>query len=127
MKTIKQEYLIDAPVEKVWKALVDPKQIGEWGAGPNVKMNENVGTKFSLWGGDVHGENTKVVENRVLEQDWFGGDWDEPSKVKFTLSDEDGKTKIELVHENIPDNETKDIDDGWRRYYLGPLKDYLEK
>lgn len=127
MKAIKQEYLIDAPVEKVWRALVDPKQISEWGAGPNVKMDGKTGTKFTLWGGDVHGKNTKVVENKILEQDWFGGDWAEPSKVRFALSNEGGKTKIELVHENIPDEEASDIDDGWRRYYLGPLKEYLEK
>lgn len=126
MKTIKQEYLINASVEKVWKALVDPKQIGEWGAGP-ARMNGKVGTKFTLWGGDVHGTNKKVVENKILEQDWFGGDWEEPSKVRFTLAKAGGKTKIELLHENIPDNETKDIDDGWRRYYLGPLKEFLEK
>lgn len=126
MKTIKQEYLVDASVEKVWKALVDSKQIEGWGAGP-AKMNSKVGTKFSLWGGDIHGENTKVVENKLLEQDWFGGDWEEPSKVRFTLSKENGKTFVALLHENIPDKEADSIDDGWHRYYLGPLKEYLEK
>lgn len=126
MKTIKQEYLINSPVEKVWKALVDPKEIEGWGAGP-AKMQGIVGTKFSLWGGDVNGTNTKVVENKILEQDWFGKEWKEPSKVRFTLSDEHGKTKVELFQENVPDEEASDIDDGWRRYYLGPLKEYLEK
>lgn len=125
MKSIKQEYLINAPVEKVWKALVTPKEIEDWGAGP-VKMNDKTGAKFSLWGGDIHGENTKVVKNKILEQNWFGGDWNEPSKVKFVLSKEDGKTKIELFQKNVPDKEVGDIDDGWRRYYLGPLKEYLE-
>lgn len=125
MKTTKQEYVVNAPAEKVWEALVDPKQIDEWGAGP-AKMDNKVGTKFSLWGGDIHGTNTKVVKNKVLEQDWFGGDWKEPSKVRFTLSNENGKTKIELFHDNIPDGEANDIGDGWHRYYLGPLKEYLE-
>lgn len=125
MKSIKQKYLINAPVEKVWKALVTPKEIEGWGAGP-AKMDDKTGTKFSLWGGDIHGENTKVVENKILEQDWFGGEWNESSKVKFVLSEENGKTKLELFQENVPDEEADNIDDGWKEYYLGPLKDYLE-
>ncbi|MBI2031865.1 MAG: SRPBCC domain-containing protein [Candidatus Levybacteria bacterium] len=126
MKTIRQEYLINASVERVWRALVDPKEIDKWGAGP-AKMDDKVGTKFSLWGGEVHGTNTKVEKNKLLQQDWFGGDWKEPSIVRFVLSEKEGKTKVELVHENVPDDEHDDIDDGWKRYYLGPLKKYLEK
>ena len=126
MKTIKQEYIIDAPIEKVWRAFVDPKEIEKWGGGP-AKMDGRDGTKFKLWGGDIHGTNTKVVENKILEQDWFGGDWSEPSKVQFVLSEEKGKTKVELFQENVPAAEVNDIDDGWRRYYLGPMKNYLEK
>lgn len=124
MKKIKQEYLISAPIEKVWQALVDPKIINEWGAGP-AKMSSDLGS-FSLWGGDIHGTNTKIIKNKLLEQDWFGGDWEEPSKLKFILSQEKGKTKIELIQENIPDKEVDDIDDGWKQYYLGPLKELVE-
>lgn len=126
MKTIKQKYLIKAPIDQVWKALVDPKQINAWGAGPS-KMNDKIGTKFSLWGGDIHGTNTKVVPNKILEQDWFGGDWEEPSRVTFTLTEVEEKTKVELLHENVPDNEAKDIDNGWKDYYLDPIKELLEK
>ena len=126
MKTIKQAYLIDAPIEKVWNALVVPKEIENWGAG-SAKMDDKVGTKFELWGGDIHGKNTRVVKNKILEQDWYGGDWPQPSKVTFLLSEENGKTKLDLIHENVPDEEAKNIDEGWKDYYLGPLKDYLEK
>jgi hypothetical protein len=31
-----------------------------------------------------------------------------------------------LIHEDIPDENVKDINDGWKDYYLGPLNDYLE-
>jgi hypothetical protein len=31
------------------------------------------------------------------------------------------------VHENIPEGEVDEIADGWKRYYLGPLKELLEK
>ena len=126
MKTIKQAYLIDAPIEKVWNALVVPKEIENWGAG-SAKMDDKVGTKFELWGGDIHGTNTRVVKNKILEQDWYGGDWPQPSKATFLLSEENGKTKLDLVHENVPDKEAESIDEGWKEYYLGPIRDYLEK
>jgi len=128
MKTIKQTYIIKAPIEDVWKALVDVYDIDRWGGGP-AKMNDKVGTKFSLWRGSIWGKNLEVIPNQKLVQDWYSDEekkWDKPSKVTFTLLAEKDGVKLELVHENIPDGNAKDINKGWKDYYLGPLKDYLE-
>lgn len=125
MKTIKQTYLINAPLEKVWQALINPKIIDDWGGG-DAKMSEDEEFEFSLWSGDIHGKNIEVIKNEKLVQEWMAGKWDEYSKVTFTLSEMDGKTKIELLHENIPDNEAGEIADGWTKYYLGSLKELLE-
>jgi len=125
MKKLQQTYHIKATVKKVWQALVDPKQIDEWGGGP-AKMDAKVGTRFECWGGDIHGTNTEVVKEKKLVQDWFSGDWPEPSRVTFTLQPEEGGTKVVLVHEKVPDNEFEDIRQGWRDYYLGPMKEWLE-
>lgn len=126
MKTVKQTYLIRAPIDNVWQALTDSSFIDKWGGGP-ATMNDKVGTKFKLWGGDIHGQNLKVVKNKLLVQDWFSGEWKKPSKVTFTLEEKDGATKVSLLHENVPDDEEKDIADGWKEYYLDPLKDLVEK
>jgi len=125
MKTVKQTYTINSPVEKVWKAVIDPKEIDDWGAGP-AEMDGNVGTEFKLWGGDIWGKNLEVEDKKRLVQEWFGGDWPEPSKVTFTFKDDEGKTVVYLLHENIPDDEAKEIADGWKQYYLGPIKEMLE-
>lgn len=126
MQTIKQTYKIYAPLHEVWRALVDPKIINDWGGGP-AKMDDKVGTKFTLWGGDIFGKNIKVVEDKELVQEWFGGKWDKPSKVTFTLFQKDKYVELNLLHEDVPDEEVKDIADGWKTYYLGPLKEFLEK
>lgn len=125
MKTIKKTYLIAAPGSKVWQALVTPKIIDRWGAGP-ATMDDRVGTKFSLWGGDIHGTNTKVVTNKKLVQDWFGGDWEKPSKVTIEFTDEKGKTRVDLIHTDLPEEEVKSFASGWDDYYFGPLKDLVE-
>lgn len=56
----------------------------------------------------------------------MSGEWDKYSKVIFNLSEKDGKTKVDLIHENIPDKEAKEIEDSWKRYYLGPLQNLVE-
>ncbi len=126
MKTIKQTYHIDAPIEKVWQALVDPKIVNKWGGGP-AKMDEEVGTKFEFWGGDIWGKNIKVVKGQSLEQEWYGGKWKEPSIVTFSLKPDKNGTRVDLHHSNIPDDEVDGIDDGWNGYYLGAIKKLLEK
>lgn len=126
MKIIEQTYFINAPIEKVWQALVDPKVIEAWGGGP-AEMNDMPGTKFKLWGGEVFGTNLEVITNKKLVQEWYGGEWDYPSKVTFILISEGDSTELELTHEDVPEKEVDEINDGWSQYYLGPIKELLEK
>lgn len=106
--------------------MVSPEEIKAWGGGP-AKIDDKVGTKFSMWGNQIHGKNLEVIPNKKLKQEWWGGRWDEPSIVTFSLSTERGKTRITLVQEKIPNNEYKKIDSGWDEYYFIPIKQYLEK
>ena len=125
MKTIEQTYEIKAPLEEVWRAFVDSKIIEKWGGGP-AKMSDKENNPFSLWGGDIWGTNTKVVKHKLLEQHWTSGKWEKPSKVQFSFSEYDGKTTVKLLNTDVPDKSAKDIDQGWKDYYLGPIKELLE-
>lgn len=125
MKEIKQLYRVKAPVEDVWQALVEPKIINKWGGGP-AEMGDKKGTEFSLWGGDVHGTNTNVKPPKLLDQDWYSGKWDKPSKVTFRLKAAGDYTEIELTQTDVPEADFKDIDQGWKDYYLGPLSELFE-
>lgn len=126
MKTITQTYTVRGSLESVWNALTDPSTIEQWGAGPAV-MDANVGTTFSLWGGDIHGKNIEVEPEKKLVQEWYGGKWDEPSIATFELRQKDDTVIITFTQTHVPENDYADIDDGWKRYYLGPLKEYVEK
>ena len=127
MKTIKQTYQINSAINEVWKALTLPGYINAWGGGP-AKMDDKVGTKFSLWDGEIWGKNLEVMENKKLVQEWWskGELKDKPSTVTFTLKSEDGKVRLDLVQTDVPEEHEKDLDDGWRDFYLLPLKKYLE-
>ncbi len=126
MKSIQQSYQINAPIGKVWQALVDPKLIKKW-TGQQAVMDDQVGTQFKLWGGDIHGTTTKVIIEQLLEQDWYAGDWPKASKLRITLSLEEKGTQVDLVHEGVPENEFDSISKGWKDYYFGAIKKLLEK
>lgn len=126
MKSIQQIYHIQATPSQVWQALVNPSQIEGWGAGP-AEMDTQEGKQFSLWGGEIWGVNTKVVPEQMLGQEWYGGQWLEPSLLTITLKAEGAETILTLEQSNIPDDEAGDIEEGWKIYYFGPLKEYVEE
>lgn len=47
-------------------------------------------------------------------------------RLSLFLTQEKDGVKISLLQTDVQDNEAKDIDEGWKEYYLGPLKEYLE-
>lgn len=118
---IRKRYIIPGSVEEVWQALTDVREIEGWGAGP-AEMDPVEGGRFSLWGGDIHGTNTGIDPGKRLVQDWYGGDWDEPSIATFTLEDTPAGTVLDLVHTGVPEPLLTDFDRGWDDYYLGPLR-----
>ena len=126
MKIIKQEYKINAPIEKVWEALTDSKEIERW-SGAKATMKPQEGTKFKLWDGEIYGTNVKVVPLKTLVQNWYSGDWDKPSILTFNLEKKDAKTVVKLTHQGVPENELNDIENGWKDYYMNPLKELVEE
>ncbi|MDQ6985003.1 MAG: SRPBCC domain-containing protein [Candidatus Dojkabacteria bacterium] len=123
---IKQTYRINATIDEVWDALTNPETMEDWGAGP-AEMDDSEDGEFSLWGGDIWGKNIEVEANKKLVQEWYGGDWEEPSYVTFALIEEGDLTIVELTHENVPEDEEEEFEDGWSDYYLGAIKEYLEE
>lgn len=127
MKSIKQTYTISAPVAKVWQALTDAEVMTQWEASP-AEMDPTTGGHFSLWGGDIHGTNTKVIPEKLLEQDWYGHDRpDRKYKVSFSFETKENTTIVTLIHKNIPDEDVEDMSNGWRDYYFDPIQNLLER
>ena len=124
MKKLSRKYEIKARLSEVFHALTSEDLIEQWSFS-EAKMDLKPGGKFSLWGGDIVGVNREVSETRLV-QDWKEAPWPEMSRVTFTLSEMNGITTLELVHEGIPEASFKGISEGWDEYYLGPLKDVVE-
>ncbi|KKQ42126.1 MAG: Activator of Hsp90 ATPase 1 family protein [Microgenomates group bacterium GW2011_GWC1_37_8] len=127
MKTIIKEYHIWASQDKVWDALVNPKTIEKWGAGP-AKMSSKKSEKFSLWGGSIYGTNLEVIPQKRLVQEWYSDDDpDTATKAVFILTHKDGCTTLFLKHSGLTSKNYDSVDKGWDDFYLGEIKDLLEK
>lgn len=126
MAQIQQTYEIKTPVAKVWWALTTAKGGEAWGAGP-AKFDLIEGGIFSYWDGEIHGINTKVVTEKLLEQDWYGHDHpEEKYRMSFVFEPKGNTTFAHVVFTGHFYDEKKDIDD-LREYYFNPIKKALEQ
>lgn len=126
MKTIKKMYLIHAGPDHVFELLTDPGKIEKWSGSP-AEMDLKTESHFSLWGGSIHGINRKLTRTQII-QDWKENKWENFSQVTMNLKAEDHGTltRLELIHENIPDGSAESINQGWDEYYFGPLIELAE-
>lgn len=125
MPTIRASYEIPAPCEQVYRALTDEAAVTAWSGGP-AKMQARPGGRFSLWDESVHGTNVELVPGRKLVQRWIINDWDPASTVTFSLVASGAGTRLDLVHEGVPEAEVDDITQGWQDYYVAPITEYLQ-
>jgi uncharacterized protein YndB with AHSA1/START domain len=126
MRTIDLSVEIQAPAEKVWRALATPEQIARWFA-PVVTGNAAVGGEIKFhWypGGEYTDTVTAREEGKHLRLgDDMATDWYIESKAG-------GITIVRLVHSGWGDGAEWDDQynataGGWR-YFLFNLRSYLE-
>ena len=124
MKNLKQRHSIHATVEEVYTALTNPLTIELWSGYP-AEFIAVEGTEFSIWEGDIVGKNLKLIENELVQQQWYFDGQEEKSIVTITLKKEGNNTVAELIHENIPDEVFDEMATGWKSYYFGAIKKYF--
>jgi uncharacterized protein YndB with AHSA1/START domain len=151
MTTTRIETQIGAPRPQVFKALIDPSAVVNWMVpdGMTSEIHEfeaQEGGKFriSLTYDDAHSSGKTaahtdtyhgtfvalVPDERVIQLMEF--ETDDPAMqgkmtVTFKLSDADGGTRIEAVHEGVPSGvKPEDNELGWRMS-MGKLANLLER
>lgn len=135
---------IDAARAKVFRALMDPQWLHAWVNNewvethntivePRVGGQYSYGWKYEVAGRPVDGGPTKIVElveNERLVTDWtdWRGDPDvPPQRITWTLKDENGGTRLTMVHDRfVRVVDISDYGGGWQ-YFLGAIKRVAEK
>ena len=125
MKELKKTIHIKVPRDEVYNAITNALTIELW-SGYKAIMENKPGTEFSIFDGDITGKINTLEPPSLVEQVWDFGEQEQDSLVRIELFEDKGKTRLELTHINIPDEAFEDIQIGWKEYYLGALKSYLE-
>lgn len=128
-KSIKQTVTFDAPAEKVYNLIMDPKKHAAF-TRSEVTMTTKVNGKFRVFDGYCHGHNIELVRGEKIVQAWhFAEDgWPEDhfSVCTFVFKDLDNKTKLTFLQKDVPEHKVEALKEGWKQYYWQPMKAYLK-
>jgi len=138
---IVKEIVIRAPAERVFEALVDPRQRVEWwtAAGrfqaTHMESDLRPGGAWLLSGAGadgsqftVRGEYRSIERPRLLEFTWLPS-WQEEAAltfVRFELEEKEGFTTVRLTHYGHTTERSRESHRGWPQLLAG-LQAYLEK
>lgn len=125
MKDFKDYFIIKEQPQIVYKALVNPLIIKLW-TGFNAVMSENVGEEFNLYDDSVVGQNLVIEPNKLIEQEWYFGEQEEPSIVTIKLHEHKKGTSLEFKQTNIPEEFYENIVDGIVNIYMADLQDFYD-
>lgn len=123
MKTFKKYYEIPEIPEIVYRALTNELVLKLW-TGFDATMSEEVGAEFDLWDGNISGQNLAFEKGKMIQQEWYFGQQDQPSIVTIKLHPHKKGTSAELEHTNIPDEFYEDMVSGWNETYFADLIDF---
>jgi len=138
--TLRMERLLPAPIERVWRYLVEPEKRARWLAGGT--MGAAAGDSFELHfenaklGGTpperyrdydrLHVQTSRVIRieaPRLLVISWSHGERD-ASEVSFELTPRDAQTHLRLTHRLLATrSDTLSVSGGWHTHLdlLGDL------
>ena len=125
MREITHSLYIKETSEIIFSAITNATTIELW-TGFSAIMEPVADTEFSLWDGDITGKNLAIEPDSKLVQEWYFEGSEQASIVTIELQEFKGKTRIILNHTNIPDEAFENIEEGWKEYYFGALKKFLE-
>lgn len=133
------EKTFHAPIESVWKALTDKKQMKKWYF-DFKKFKPEAGFEFEFLG-EKDGKKylhlckiTEVIPGEKLAHSWRYDGYEGDSLVTFELFSEQSKTRVKLTHAGLetfpqdnPDFAKKNFAEGWTYLIETSLKEYLRK
>jgi activator of HSP90 ATPase len=123
MKDIKKYYLLPATASELYAALTNPATIQLW-TGATAIMSTVPGSEFSLWNGDIVGNNISFVTNQMITQQWYFDDQETTSIVTIKIHPHKTGVSVELRHTNIPDEVYEEMLQGWDEMYFGSLAEF---
>lgn len=96
--------------------------------GSPAKVDGRVKGEFTAWDGYIWGTFLKLEVNKRILQAWRTSEFPddaEDSQVEVLLEETNGKTKVTLIHSNIPEGQADSYKQGWEDFYFKPMREYF--
>jgi uncharacterized protein YndB with AHSA1/START domain len=129
---------IDAPIDRVWKAITIPSEIKQWFFGVETEAEWRVGGDLVHRGeyqGKPYVDKGTILEfdppRRMVHTHWsdVSGKPDTPDnyqQVAWDLAEKYGGTELTVTERNLPSDTAAETSEGAWKAALGSLKEMLE-
>src|SRR5512142_2042125 len=102
-RNVHQTVVFKASVNTVYRLLTDPRQHSKLSEG-KATVSTRPGSKFSVWGGGIHGFTLLARTNKKIVQAWRSEQWpkDHYTIVVFAFQKSGRGTRLVFDHYGIP-------------------------
>ncbi|VVT50390.1 uncharacterized protein SAPINGB_P002739 [Magnusiomyces paraingens] len=132
-ETAKTEVILHAPAAEVFATFIDKARVSAWSrsnpvytppSGVSASDTPTVGTRFSLFGGNVTGEFLELDPGQIIKQTWRLSEWKGRHHATLTLALIEGEadTTVKVLFEGVPVGEADEVLDNFEKYYVRPIK-----
>ena len=128
-ESIELSTTLPATAENVYHAWMDSAKHSDM-TGDKAEIIAETGAAFTAWNGYISGKTIELVPFRRIVQQWRTTEFPEKSEdsiLEILLEDVDSGVRLTLIHSEIPDGQSKNYEDGWRKYYFQPMRQYFSR
>jgi uncharacterized protein YndB with AHSA1/START domain len=136
---VRTSVTIDAPIDRVWRAITTPDVIKQWFFGVDTRSEWEPGSELvhtGEWQGRPYEDKGTILRIQpameLVHTHWspMSGRPDEPEnyeEVTWSLSERDGETDLTITETNLASEEAKAMSEQSWRMVLENLKTLLER
>ncbi len=125
--SVKLSAVLRATPQQVYEAWLSSREHTAF-TGDAAAIDPKVGGEYTAGSGYIHGVTLELEPYRHIVQSWHSTDFPddaEDSRLEITLEETPRGTRLTLAHTNIPDGQGTMYRDGWREFYLTPMRVYF--
>lgn len=114
--------------QSIYEAWLDSEEHSAF-TGSSASVEGRVGGEMTAWDGYISGVILELEPYDRIVQSWRTTEFpegSEDSRLEVLLKELDGRTRLTLLHSDIPDGQAEMYAEGWEDYYFRPMRAYFE-
>ncbi len=123
----KMSVTLDASAQQIYDAWMSTDGHSAM-TGSAAQVDPKIGGAFSAWDGYIFGKTLELEAPRRIVQAWRTTEFPEDavdSRLEVLLEEKNGKTKLTLIHNDLPEDQADSYKVGWKDFYFKPMKKYF--